>query len=81
MSKAQGGMVQRHASSTDAVTREALYQLIMGFRATDLIAAAAELVMGKLEMVPAAIVRGLKYEKSEDGIGRMLRNRELDLFR
>ncbi len=47
----------------------------------DEVAAAAELVMGKLEMVPAAIVRGLKYDKSEDGIGRMLRKRELDLFR
>src|SRR5919202_6533607 len=36
-------MVQRHASTTGAATREALYQLIMGFRATDLIAAAADL--------------------------------------
>jgi hypothetical protein len=35
--------VPGHASTMDPSTREALYQLIMGFRATDLIAAAAEL--------------------------------------
>src|SRR5689334_104148 len=39
----RGGIVARHLSTADANTRAALYQLIMGFRSTDLIAAAAEL--------------------------------------
>jgi coenzyme F420-0:L-glutamate ligase/coenzyme F420-1:gamma-L-glutamate ligase len=47
----------------------------------DEIAAAAELVMGKIEMVPVAVVRGLEYEESDEGIRPMLRKRELDLFR
>ncbi len=47
----------------------------------DEVAAAAELVMGKLEMAPVAIVRGLSYEESEGGLGPMLRKKNLDMFR
>lgn len=47
----------------------------------DEIAAAAELVMRKLEMVPAALVRGARYERAETGIGSLIRQRKLDLFR
>ena len=47
----------------------------------DEVAAAAELVMGKLDMAPAAIVRGLSFEGRESGVGPMLRKRNLDLFR
>lgn len=47
----------------------------------DEIAAAAELVMGKSERVPAVIITGFKYEKAE-GRGRdLIRPEEQDLFR
>jgi coenzyme F420-0:L-glutamate ligase/coenzyme F420-1:gamma-L-glutamate ligase len=47
----------------------------------DELASAAELVMGKLDRVPAAIVRGYAYERAP-GTGRALvRRPEMDLFR
>jgi len=48
----------------------------------DEIASAAELVMGKAEGVPAAIIRGYKFEKAEKSSARSLhRSKSLDLFR
>lgn len=47
----------------------------------DEVASAAELVMGKLSSVPAAIVRGLNYRKSEIGTKSMIMPAEKDLFR
>ncbi len=47
----------------------------------DELAAAAELVMGKLDGVPVAIVRGYGYPKGEGTARQMVRDREKDLFR
>jgi coenzyme F420-0:L-glutamate ligase/coenzyme F420-1:gamma-L-glutamate ligase len=47
----------------------------------DEIAAAAELVMKKLSLVPVAVVRGVKYRRSESGARSLVRKRSLDLFR
>jgi coenzyme F420-0:L-glutamate ligase / coenzyme F420-1:gamma-L-glutamate ligase len=47
----------------------------------DEIAAAAELVMGKLDRVPVALVRGYPFEPGEGGMRRLIRERALDLFR
>ena len=47
----------------------------------DEIAAAAELVTGKLSDVPVALVRGVNYRRGEDGVRSMLMEREKDLFR
>ena len=47
----------------------------------DEIAAATELVMGKLLRRPAAIVRGLRYPVAEDGARTYVRSAERDLFR
>lgn len=47
----------------------------------DELAAAAELVMGKLDGVPAAIVRGYPYPRGEGTARQMVRDREKDLFR
>jgi coenzyme F420-0:L-glutamate ligase/coenzyme F420-1:gamma-L-glutamate ligase len=48
----------------------------------DEIASAAELVMGKAGGVPAAIIRGYKFEKAAKSSARSLqRSRERDLFR
>ena len=47
----------------------------------DEIASAAELAMGKLSAVPVAIVKGLKYRRSEMGAKSMVMPREKDLFR
>lgn len=48
----------------------------------DGVAGAAELVMGKVEGVPVAIVRGVAYTPSEEGTARaLIRPAEQDLFR
>ena len=47
----------------------------------DELAAAAELVMGKLDRVPVAIVRGLRMEPSDGGSKPLLRDPARDLFR
>lgn len=47
----------------------------------DEIASAAELVMGKIDRVPAAIVRGYKFERRSASIKTILREEKKDLFR
>jgi coenzyme F420-0:L-glutamate ligase/coenzyme F420-1:gamma-L-glutamate ligase len=47
----------------------------------DELAAAAELVMNKLDGVPVAIVRGYKYPRGEGSTRELVRDREKDLFR
>jgi coenzyme F420-0:L-glutamate ligase/coenzyme F420-1:gamma-L-glutamate ligase len=48
----------------------------------DEIASAAELVMGKAESIPIAIIRGYKFEKAAKSSAKSLqRSRERDLFR
>ncbi len=55
--------------------------LVSEIAVADEIAGAAELVMGKLERVPVALVRGYPFEPGGGGIRRLLRDREQDLFR
>ena len=47
----------------------------------DQVAAAAELVMGAIGGVPAALVRGLEWEPGEDGAAATVMPPERDLFR
>ena len=47
----------------------------------DELAAAAELVMGKVDMVPVVIVRGYQYESSLGSVKDLARPPEQDLFR
>jgi len=47
----------------------------------DELAAAAELVMNKLDAVPVAIVRGYAYPRGEGSTRELVRDREKDLFR
>ena len=47
----------------------------------DELASAAELVMGKLERVPAAVVRGYAYEPGNGDSSELVREAELDMFR
>jgi coenzyme F420-0:L-glutamate ligase/coenzyme F420-1:gamma-L-glutamate ligase len=47
----------------------------------DELAAAGELVMGKLDGVPVAIVRGYDYPRGEGSARQMVRDQEKDLFR
>ena len=48
----------------------------------DELAAAAELVMGKLAQVPVAVIRGFDFASFEDGSARQLvRDPARDLFR
>ena len=49
--------------------------------AADELAAAADLVMGKLDRVPAAIVRGYVYQPGDAGASALVRPPEGDLFR
>ena len=46
----------------------------------DELAGAAEMVMGKLDGVPAAIVRGFAYEPGEGSASELVRPLEMDLF-
>jgi coenzyme F420-0:L-glutamate ligase/coenzyme F420-1:gamma-L-glutamate ligase len=47
----------------------------------DELASAAEIVMGKLDRIPAAIVRGLRLDTSDAGSQALLRDPARDLFR
>ncbi|MBI4339094.1 MAG: coenzyme F420-0:L-glutamate ligase [Chloroflexi bacterium] len=47
----------------------------------DEIASAAELVMGKVDMVPVAIVRGYQYTPAEGKVKDILRDPQRDMFR
>jgi coenzyme F420-0:L-glutamate ligase / coenzyme F420-1:gamma-L-glutamate ligase len=47
----------------------------------DEVAAAAELVMTKRSLIPVAIVRGVRYRRSESGVRSIVRESGLDLFR
>jgi coenzyme F420-0:L-glutamate ligase/coenzyme F420-1:gamma-L-glutamate ligase len=47
----------------------------------DELAAAAELVMNKLDNVPVAIIRGYEYPRGEGWTRELIRDREKDLFR
>ena len=47
----------------------------------DELASAAELVMGKLDRVPVAVVRGYAYTPGEGNSTQLLRAPERDLFR
>ena len=47
----------------------------------DEIAGAAELVMGKLDRIPVAILRGVPYSPSDEGSKPLLRDPARDLFR
>jgi coenzyme F420-0:L-glutamate ligase/coenzyme F420-1:gamma-L-glutamate ligase len=47
----------------------------------DELAAAAELVMGKLDRVPVAVVRGYRYDARPGSARELLRDPNLDLFR
>ena len=47
----------------------------------DELASTAELVMGKTDGVPVAIVRGYRYVPSAGGVDTLLRDRSTDLFR
>ncbi len=47
----------------------------------DELASAADLVMGKLDKVPVALVRGYSYTPGDGGIGELIRPPEKDLFR
>jgi coenzyme F420-0:L-glutamate ligase/coenzyme F420-1:gamma-L-glutamate ligase len=47
----------------------------------DEIAAAAELVMGKLDRVPVAVVRGIELDPADDTAQEYVRPKEKDLFR
>jgi len=45
------------------------------------LAAAAELVMNKLDNVPVAVIRGYEYPRGEGGLAQLVRTAERDLFR
>ena len=47
----------------------------------DEIAGAAELAIGKLKGIPAAVVRGVEYSRGEAGVRSMIMPAERDLFR
>jgi coenzyme F420-0:L-glutamate ligase/coenzyme F420-1:gamma-L-glutamate ligase len=58
------------------------YELrVTAMAVVDELAAAAELVHGKLARVPVAIIRGAEYTRGEGSVRDIIRDAELDLFR
>lgn len=47
----------------------------------DEVAGAAELVTGKLDRVPVAVVRGVRYARGDGGVRSLVMQRDRDLFR
>jgi coenzyme F420-0:L-glutamate ligase/coenzyme F420-1:gamma-L-glutamate ligase len=47
----------------------------------DELASAAELVMGKIDAVPVAVIRGYRYTPAESSAQRLVRDARFDLFR
>ena len=47
----------------------------------DELAAAAGLVMGKLDRVPVVLLKGCRYDRGAEGIGELIRPAERDMFR
>ncbi|MPZ24583.1 MAG: coenzyme F420-0:L-glutamate ligase [Dehalococcoidia bacterium] len=67
-----------YIGSRDTQGRELRVTLIA---TADEIAGAAELVMGKVDEVPAAIVRGYQLDPAEGSAAELIREPEKDLFR
>jgi coenzyme F420-0:L-glutamate ligase / coenzyme F420-1:gamma-L-glutamate ligase len=58
------------------------YELqVSAIAVADELAAAAELVMGKIERIPVALIRGYRYIPSEGNARPLLRDATMDLFR
>jgi len=58
------------------------YELrVTSLAVADELAAAAELVMNKLDNVPVAVIRGYDYPRGEGSLGQLIRAPERDLFR
>lgn len=47
----------------------------------DELASAAELVMGKIDQVPVALIRGYRYQPAEGTVRSLMRDSSLDMFR
>ncbi|MBI3841054.1 MAG: coenzyme F420-0:L-glutamate ligase [Thaumarchaeota archaeon] len=47
----------------------------------DEVAGAAELAAGKLDQIPVAVVRGVRYDDGDDGVASLIMDPERDLFR
>ena len=62
--------------------KSAPYPLLAGVQVQkNILAGAAELVMGKLSGVPVAIIQGYEYPKGHGAARDMIRPPERDLFR
>ena len=58
------------------------YELkVTALSVADELAAAAELVMNKLDNVPVAVIRGYDYPRGDGGLNQLIRDPERDLFR
>jgi len=58
------------------------YELrVTSLAVADELAAAAELVMNKLDNVPVAVIRGYDYPRGEGSLAQLIRAPERDLFR
>ena len=70
--------LQNYVGKKDIFNRTLKHTMIC---IADEIASAAELVMGKTNMMPVAIVKGYQYDKNNDSISNIIREKDFDLFR
>jgi len=70
--------IRDYVGQTDSQGRELR---VTALAVADELAGAAELVMGKLDRTPAALIRGYDYTPGSGGARALLRKPEMDMFR
>lgn len=70
--------IRDYVGQTDSQGRELR---VTALAVADELAGAAELVMGKLDRTPAALIRGYAYTLGSGGARTLLRKPEMDMFR
>tara|TARA_Y100001970_G_scaffold253095_1_gene327503 strand:- start:5567 stop:6322 length:756 start_codon:yes stop_codon:yes gene_type:complete len=70
--------LQNYVGEKDIFNRTLQHTMIC---IADEIASSAELIMGKTNKTPVVIVKGYKYDKKNDSINNIIREKDSDLFR
>ena len=73
--------MQANVDYTGQVDAQGYELKVTALSVADELAAAAELVMNKLDNVPVAVIRGYDYPRGEGDLNQLIRDPERDLFR
>ena len=73
--------MQANVDYTDQYDAQGYQLKVTALAVADELAAAAELVMNKLDNVPVAVIRGYDYPRGDGNLSQLIRDPERDLFR